>query len=86
MVVTDDLTRVRTALDGLKVALAADQFDFDVRDYQENRLEVLITERRGACPECMISQQIMAAIIRSQLPSDIVTDDIVISVSRQADA
>lgn len=85
MSINSDLARVRAALNGLKAALAADNYDLDVSRYKNHQLEIIITAERDACPTCLIPQRTMAALIRTQLPSDIVTDRISIKVSHALD-
>lgn len=80
MLITDDLVRVRASLDGLKIALAADNYNLDVKEYRNHRLDILITAERDACAECLIPLATIAALIRTQLPSDIVTDGIDIEI------
>lgn len=80
MIITDDVGRIRAALRGLKVALAVDKYDLDVRGYRDRRLKISIIPGPGACPECLIPKKLMAELIRTQLPSDIVTNTIDIKI------
>lgn len=80
MTITDDVHRVRAALSGLKIALAADDYDLNVRSYSGHQLDITITAGPCACPECLIPEGLMLQLIRTQLPSDIAIDAVDITI------
>lgn len=81
----NELNRILTGLDGIKTALASDSYMIEVTGLRERTLEVLITGQPGACPECLIPERTMAALIRTQVPSDIALDKITVNIANALD-
>lgn len=77
---TNDIDRVRAALSGLKIALAADHYDMDICSYCDRRLDITIKARPEACPDCLLPEGLMVELIRTQLPSDIMLKAVCIKI------
>ena len=64
------LWRVRSALRGLRDALARDNYAMEVVSFDKLELKVAVRALQGACPECLVPKAMITDLIRTQVPSE----------------
>jgi hypothetical protein len=67
---TGDLARIGHALVGIAGALAADGYTMRVAGLENRRLKIVIEANEDACAECLVQPELMASMIRTELPTE----------------
>lgn len=66
----DGVARVRAAIAGLVSAFATDGYELKVIEVAKDCLRLAIEAHEGACAECLVPAEMMAGLIRTQLPPE----------------
>ena len=79
------LWRVRSALRGLRDALARDNYAMEVVSFDKCNLKVAVRALEGACPDCLVPKTMITDLIRTQVPSEFITCSIDVDIDIPSD-